>query len=104
VTPLSVNLSGLFERGPFSAKVTYSYDKARTVQLDGFVEGLSVKSKDYNDLSFSTSFDITPNFEVFAEGSNLLDETIRNFNTYDNVPAFYEQNGRSFFLGIRARL
>lgn len=104
VTPLSVNLSAFYERGPLSAKITYSYEKARTVQLDGFVEGLSVKSRNYNDLSFSISFDVTRNFEVFAEGSNLLNETIRNFNTFSNVPAFYEQNGRSFFFGVRARL
>lgn len=104
VTPLSVNLSALYERGPVSAKVTYSYDKRRTVQLDGFVQGLSVLADEYNDLSFSASYDITRNVELFVEGSNLLDESIRQFNTHRNVPAFYEENGRSFFVGVRARL
>lgn len=103
VTPLSVNLSVLYERGPISAKVTYSYDKGRTVQLDGFVEGLSVHGDSYEDLSFSTSYDLTDRVEVFVEGSNLLDETVRQFNTHRNVPAFYEENGRSFFFGMRAR-
>lgn len=104
VTPLSVNLSALYERGPVSAKVTYSYDKGRTVQLDGIVEGLSVLADEYNDLSFSASYDVTPNVELFVEGSNLLNESIRHFNTYRNVPAFYEENGRSFFVGVRGRL
>ncbi len=104
VTPLSVNVSALYERGPISAKITYSYDKGRTVQLDGFVEGLSVESESYNDLSFSAGFDVTDNVEVFVEGSNLLNETVTHYNTYRNVPAFHEVNGRSFFAGIRARL
>ena len=103
VTPLSVNLSVLYEQGPISAKVTYSYDKGRTVQLDGFVEGLSVHGDSYEDLSFSASYDLTDRVEVFVEGSNLLDETVRQFNTHRNVPAFYEENGRSFFFGMRAR-
>jgi hypothetical protein len=30
--------------------------------------------------------------------------SIRQFNTYRNVPAFYEQSGRSYFFGVRARL
>lgn len=103
VTPLSINLSVLYEQGPVSAKVTYSYDKGRTVQLDGFVEGLSVHGDSYEDLSFSASYDLTEQLEVFVEGSNLLDETVRQFNTYRNVPAFYEENGRSLFFGMRAR-
>jgi iron complex outermembrane recepter protein len=65
---------------------------------------LSVKADEYNDLSFSVSLDVFKNFELFAEGSNLLDESLRNFNTYRNVPAFYEENGRSFFFGIRGRI
>ena len=103
VTPLSVNVSGLYERGPVSLKVTYSWDKRRTVQLDGFVEGLSVKGASYEDLSFSASVDLTETLELFVEGSNLLNETIRQYNTYGNVPAFYEENGRSYFAGLRAR-
>jgi outer membrane receptor protein involved in Fe transport len=58
----------------------------------------------YEDASFQVSYAFTEHFSVFAEGSNLLDEVISQYNTYRNVPSFYEQSGRSYFFGVRARL
>ena len=103
VTPFSFDGSVLYEKDRISAKVSYSYDDARTAQLDGFVEGLSVIADSYEELSFSVSYRVTDSVAVYVEGSNLLDETERRFNTYRNVPAFYEENGRSWFFGVRGK-
>ena len=104
VIPISYNLSLLYERGGVSSQVTYRFDGKSTDQLSGDVEGLAVKADSYQDLSFTLSYDLKRQVTVFVEGTNLLDESLRRFNSYRNVPAFYEQNGRSLLFGIRGRL
>ena len=55
-------------------------------------------------MSASLSYDVTSNVSVYVQGSNLLGSAIKRYNTYRNVPNFYEYSGRSFFFGIRGRL
>jgi TonB-dependent receptor len=104
VTPHSYRTALLYERGKISGQLSYSYDAATQMLLSGQVPGLGVVADEYEDASFTLRYALTSQVSIFAEGSNLLDESIRQYNTYRNVPAFYEQSGRSYFFGVRARL
>jgi hypothetical protein len=55
-------------------------------------------------MSASLAYDLTKQFQVYVEGSNLLGSAVQRFNTYRNVPAFYEYSGRTVFFGVRWRL
>ena len=47
---------------------------------------------------------ISPKSKTGVTRRNLLGSAIKRYNTYRNVPNFYEYSGRSFFFGIRGRL
>ncbi|MEP7242436.1 MAG: TonB-dependent receptor [Gammaproteobacteria bacterium] len=104
VTPHSYRVALIYEHAKISGQISYSYDAPTTILLSGQVPGLAVVADDYKNASFTLGYALTPQISLFAEGSNLLDESIRQYNTYRNVPAFYEQSGRSYFFGVRARL
>ena len=104
VTPHSYRIALIYERDKISGQVSYTYDAPTTVLLSGQIPGLGVDADSYENASFTLSYAFTPEITAFVEGSNLLDESIRQYNTYRNVPAFYEQSGRSYFFGVRARL
>ncbi len=102
--PFSANAKLFYEKNGIGAQVSYSYQSRYVYAQSGSLGYLSVKEDPYHEMSASISYDVTPNISVYVQGSNLLGSDIRRFNTYRNVPAFYEYSGRSFFAGVRARL
>ncbi|MDT8760281.1 TonB-dependent receptor [Sphingomonas psychrotolerans] len=102
--PFSANAKLFYEKNGVSAQVSYSYQSRYVYAQSGNLGYLPVKEDPYHEMSASLSYDVTRNLSVYVQGSNLLGSEIRRFNTYRNVPNFYEYSGRSFFAGIRARL
>jgi TonB-dependent receptor len=102
----SYNLIGLYEKGPFSARVAYNY---RSKFLSGVFSGgvlgvLPVYRKGYGWLDASINYDITDQFSVSLEGSNLL--RTREETYYDVVtrPGNYSIDDRQILFGIRFKL
>ena len=104
VIPHSYGLKVLYEKHGWSNQVSYSWASRYTSVLSGFIPGVSVFTDPYKDLSATLSYSFDQRFTVFAEGSNLLGETQYAYNSQRDVPALYQQSGRSYFLGMRARL
>jgi len=102
--PFSANAKLFYEKHGIGAQVSYSYTSRYVYAQSGNLGYLPVKEDPYHELSASLSYDVTKNISVYVQGSNLLGQAIKRFNTYMNVPAFYEYSGRSFFFGIRGRL
>ncbi|BBC73419.1 conserved hypothetical protein [Altererythrobacter sp. B11] len=102
--PFSANAKLFYEKNGIGAQVSYSYQGRYTWAQSGSLSYLPVKEDPYHEVSASLSYDVTENVSVYVQGSNLLGEDIRRFNTYRNVPAFYEYSGRSFFFGVRGRI
>lgn len=102
--PFSANAKLFYEKNGLGAQVSYSYQSRFVYAQSGNLGYLPVKEDPYHELSASLSYDLTKNLSVYVQGSNLLGSDIQRFNTYRNVPSFYEYSGRSFFAGIRARL
>jgi outer membrane receptor protein involved in Fe transport len=103
VIPHSYNLKLLYEKYGWSNQVSYSWSSRYTSVLSGFVPSLSVFTDPYKDLSATVSYSFDRHFTAFVEGSNLLGETSFAYNTFRNAPAQYQQSGRFYFVGVRAR-
>ncbi|MBB5712433.1 TonB-dependent receptor [Sphingomonas xinjiangensis] len=102
--PFSANAKLFYERNGIGAQVSYSYQSRYVYAQSGNLGYLPVKEDPYHEMSASLSYDVTDNVSVYVQGSNLLGSDIRRFNTYRDVPNFYEYSGRSFFIGVRGRL
>jgi outer membrane receptor protein involved in Fe transport len=104
VIPHSYNLKLLYEKYGWSNQVSFSYASRYTSVLSGMIPGVSVFTDPYKDLSATLSYTFGKHFTAFLEGSNLLNESQYAYNTYRDVPALYQQSGRFYFVGMRARL
>ncbi|CAN5689100.1 TonB-dependent receptor [soil metagenome] len=102
--PFSANTKLFYENHGIGAQVSYSFQSRYTYAQAGNLGYLPVKEDAYHEMSASLSYDLTSNVSVYVQGSNLLGSAIKRYNTYRNVPNFYEYSGRSFFFGIRGRL
>jgi iron complex outermembrane recepter protein len=100
--PYSYNLKAFYENHGFNAQVSYSYASKFTSLISGFIPGIAEKEAAYKELSAGVGYDILPSVKVFVEASNLLNAATRRYNTFNNVPQFYEVSGRSYFFGVRA--
>jgi TonB-dependent receptor len=101
--PYSSNLKLFYEANRVSTQVSWNHAARYTVSLSGLIAGLAVKETSYDEVSASFEYAITESFKAYVEGSNLLNDAISQYNTYRNVPAFYESSGRAFFFGVRSR-
>ncbi|MBW4330667.1 TonB-dependent receptor [Stakelama sp. CBK3Z-3] len=102
--PFSANLKVFYENNGVHAQISYNYASSFTQAQAGLIDYLPIKEDAYNEMSASFAYDVTEHIQYYVQGSNLLGSATQRFNTYRNVPAFYEYSGRTFFLGIRARL
>lgn len=101
--PFSANLKLFYEKHGFDAQISYNYASRYTQAQEGLIAGLPIIEDPYHEMSASLGYDLTEHFHVYVEGSNLLNSSIKRFYTFRNVPAFYENSGRAFFAGARAR-
>lgn len=101
--PFSGNLKLFYEKHGIDAQVSYNYASSYTQAQEGLIAGLPITEDAYSEVSASLGYDLTPHFHVYVEGANLLNSSIKRFYTYRNVPAYYENSGRAFFAGVRAR-
>ena len=102
--PFSANAKLFYENHGIGAQVSYSYQGGFTYAQSGNLGYLPVEEDAYHEMSATLSYDITDNISVYGQGSNLLGSAVKRFNTYRNVPNFYEYSGRAFFFGVRARM
>ena len=102
--PFSANLKVFYENHGIHTQVSYNYASRYTQAQAGLIDYLPIKEDAYHEMSASIAYDVTKQIQVYVEGSNLLGSAIKRFNTYRNVPAFYEYSGRAVFFGVRGRL
>lgn len=106
----SFNVSGLYEKNGLSVRVAYNYRSKYLGSLYGLaVAGssptlLPVYTRGYGWLDASINYDITKNFTVTLEGSNLLQH--RDLSYYDVVtrPSNHSIDDRQIMAGIRFKL
>ncbi|MCK0127755.1 TonB-dependent receptor [Erythrobacter sp. F6033] len=100
-TPHTVNVTGFYENGPFAARVSYNYRDGFLVL--GQAEFAEPRQREaFGQLDASASFELTDQFQIFAEGINILGEDTRDFSRFPNRLLTYTRTGARYTLGVRA--
>ena len=88
------NLIPYYERGPFSARVSYGYRSPYFTAIGRL--RVSQFTGAYRELDASATWKITDNFQLTVAGSNLLDELYNSYNGVQAAPVGLYKNGRLF--------
>jgi len=104
----SFNLIGMYEKGPFSARIAYnwrsSYYNSLYAASGTFAGTAATYNKSYGWLDASLGYDISDNLTVSVEGSNLLHTRIDQYFTTVTRPASTTINDRQFIVGLRYKM
>ncbi|OYW79876.1 MAG: TonB-dependent receptor, partial [Asticcacaulis sp. 32-58-5] len=98
-----VNTSIYYEKYGLSARLSYQWrdDWADTLGGLGLGSGGDEYRKGYENLDLTLRYAVNPNLTVYADASNLTDETYIAYEGDLSHPSEVEQIGRRFMAGIR---
>lgn len=108
VSDTSYSISPFFKLGGFEANLSYTYRSEFTV--NGNISAGSnavtnpldaVVADGFGTLDFGAKFRMTPEFEIFAQGTNILDARQAAFQGRETRPFQIHEYGRSIDLGLR---
>lgn len=99
----SFNVSGIYEKGPLSARLAYNWrDKFLTgLFTNNVVVGLPVYRKAYGWLDASINYDVTENVTLSLEGSNLIRSKTHTYYGRDTLVGNLEQDDIQVLAGVR---
>ena len=102
LSPHTINATGFYEKGPFQARVAYNYRDEFLFQcFSNFSEPRQREA--FGQVDFSAGFDVTDNFQVFAEGINITGSDTRDFSRFANRFLTYSDTGSRYMIGVRAK-
>ncbi|SFC98295.1 TonB-dependent receptor [Pseudoalteromonas denitrificans] len=90
------NLTGYFENESFSTRLSYNY---RTEFATGIGEQIT---DDFGQLDANFTYHLNTHFSLVLEGINLNNETTYIYERNQYAPIALYQNGRRFYIGLRA--
>lgn len=99
-----INAALWYEYGPFSARIAYNYRSKRLeAQNWSGISGLSVYQRPTNYFDASIAFDVTDNFTIYGQASNLTGEHERYYLTWEDQVGWDQIYERRFVAGVRAK-
>ena len=99
----SGNASGFYEKGRWQLRLAYNWRGAYLSSIAGSA-GQPTTNQAYGQLDFSGSYRISSNFSLFLTATNLLRESIFQYQVYPNRPSYAEADGGTITFGIRGSL
>jgi TonB-dependent receptor len=99
------NLALWYQGDRLQARIAHNYRSKRAVALDQVwgTPGMTLYQQPTNYVDASVSYDVTPDFTVYLQGSNLTDEYEDYYFQWGNQYAFQNLYERRLLLGVRAR-
>lgn len=94
------NLVGWYENHGFQARIAYNY---RSERLDATHMNMGIYQKAVGFVDVSASYDITEDFTVYANGSNITGEYEDYYMQWEDQYAFQNYYEPRYTLGLRAR-
>ncbi len=94
------NVTGYYERGPVSARLSYTYRSKFFIDID---RNSPLNQKATGSLDASASYKLTDNFWLTADAINLTNEKIEQYSGTTTRPRAIYDNGRQFYIGARFR-
>lgn len=99
----SFNITGIFEKWGFSARVAYNWRDKYLVAVNRQASRNPVFVAPFGTLDLSLSYDINEQFQVSFEGINLTSEPIRTYARDESNLWFAQELKPRFLLGARYR-
>lgn len=90
-----------YEKSGFNARLAYNYRSNYIQEFDVSDEELNVFWDDRSILDFSTSYQFSPNWQLFGEINNITDSRQRRYQGAPNRVLELEQFGRFWLVGAR---
>jgi TonB-dependent receptor len=98
------NVALWYEQYGFQARVAYNYRSKRLVASDyAGIVGLAQYQRPTNYLDASISYDLTDNFTLYGQASNLTGEYERYYLTFEDQALWDNIYERRFIAGVRAK-
>lgn len=99
------NLALWYQGDKLQARIAHNYRSKRAVALDQVwgTPGMTLYQQPTNYIDASVSYDLSPDFTVYLQGSNLTDEYEDYYFQWGNQYAFQNIYERRLLLGVRAR-
>jgi iron complex outermembrane recepter protein len=101
VSKRSYNLSGYYEKYGFGARVSYTYRSSYVVDAASYF-GDGQYNRPYGQLDASLSYDISRNFSVSLDATNINKAAVQSYDIY-GVGRGFENIGRRFTGGVHAK-
>jgi len=99
----SYNLVGLYEKGPVTARVAWSWrDKYLDTTYGSGANGIPQFQEPYASLDASLGYNLTSHVAVSVDGVNLLNRMNVTYIGTPSQPLQYTLNDRRFSLSLRA--
>jgi iron complex outermembrane recepter protein len=95
------NLTGYYENSRFSARLAYSYRSSYKAGVD---RGASQHVAGMPSLAASVNVRLTDQLTLTFDALNLTNETIKMYAENTDRPRAFYSNGRTFYVGLRAKL
>ena len=95
----SANVIAFYENDWMSARVAWNWRDEYLLTFDRF--GAPVYFEDYQQVDLNLTWYATDNLDVFFEGLNVTEETIRQYVRYEEQFDFGAQYGARYNLGVR---
>jgi iron complex outermembrane receptor protein len=94
------NVTGYYERGPISARISYTYRSKFFIDID---RASPLNQKQTSSLDASASYKLTDNVWLTADAVNLANVKIVQYSGTTSRPRAIYDNGRQFYIGARFR-
>ena len=106
VSKHSANGQVYFERYGFAARASYSWRSKQYLGNFGFSDGsvtrtLGIYQKSYGQLDGQISYQLTDNFEVFAEAINITKADTSVYLQFPELPFRFESGSRRIYGGVK---
>ena len=95
------NVTGYYEDDKFSARLAWNYRSAYKAGVD---RGASQHVKGAGNLAASLNYKINEQLTVTFDALNLTNTTIKMYAENTDQPRAFYSNGRTFYLGLRAKM
>ncbi len=102
LSPNTFNVSGFYEQGKIQARVSYNWRDSflRQCQSD---QGRPSNRASYGQADFSLGYSVTDNFQIYAEGNNVLGTKTRDFSVLEERFTLLQNIGSRYNFGVRAK-
>jgi iron complex outermembrane recepter protein len=102
LSPNSFNVSGFYEKNRIQARVSYNWRDSFLRACAGQA-GQPENRKAYGQADFSLGYQITDNFQIYAEGNNVFAAKTQDFSVLPERFLLLQNIGSRYNFGVRAK-